>query len=221
MRAVPLADADRHLRKADWAYRGGSIERAHGELAGTTLGLLGFGNIGKAIASRAKAFEMNVHVANRSPVPVSSLVDRAFELNDLTAFWGSADYFVVSLPLSAETRGIVDAAAFAAMRPSAVVINVGRGPTIDERALFDALKSNRIGGAVIDTWYQYGTDAAPNVYPSVLPFHELANVVMTPHMSGWTLGTIRRRQRVMADNIGRRMRGEPCINVIRAALTGD
>src|ERR1700730_1113368 len=115
-RHVPLADADRHLRQGEWAYSSGAPERVHGELAQKTIGLLGFGHIGKAIAARAKAFEMEVHVANRSPVATSSLVDRSFTLDGLGEFWRSADFFVVSVPLTTETTGIVDAKSFAAMR---------------------------------------------------------------------------------------------------------
>jgi phosphoglycerate dehydrogenase-like enzyme len=217
-RHVPLADADRKLRQGNWAYSSGSLERLHDELAEKTIGLLGYGHIGKAIAVRAKAFEMKVHVANRSAVAPSSIVDRSFTLDNLRDFWPSADFFVVSVPLTAETTGIVESTAFAAMRSSAVVINVGRGPTIDERCLYDALKDNRIAGAIIDTWYSYPTAEQPNVLPSTLPFHTLPNVVMTPHMSGWTSGTIRRRQHTMADNIRRRFDGRSCINVVRPAL---
>ena len=183
------------------------------------LGSIGFGHIGKAIASRAKGFEMKVHVANRSPVTTSALVDRSFGLDDLDEFWPSADFFVVSLPMNSETASIVGAKSFASMRASAVVMNVGRGPTIDERALYEALKERRIAGAIIDTWYRYPSADQPNVLPSALPFHELPNVVMTPHMSGWTCGTIRRRQLTIADNIGRRAEGRPCINVVRPART--
>jgi phosphoglycerate dehydrogenase-like enzyme len=219
-RHVPLADADRKLRQADWAYWAGAPERIHDELAEKTIGLLGFGHIGKAIAARAKAFEMNVHVANRSAVATSSIVDRSFILDNLSDFWASADFFVVSVPLTPETTGIVNAAAFAAMRKRAVVLNVGRGPTIDERALYDALKDGRIAGAIIDTWYNYPSPGQANVLPSTLPFHELGNIVMTPHMSGWTSGTIRRRQEAIADNIKRRAEGRPCVNVVRPATTG-
>ncbi len=214
-RAIPLTDADRRLRQGDWAYWAGAPERVHGEIAGKTIGLLGFGHIGKAIAARAKAFEMWVHVANRSAVPPSPLVDLAFGLDELPAFLGSVDVLVVSVPLTEETRGIVGAAAFAAMRPDAVVINVGRGPTVDEQALYDALKNKRIGGAVIDTWYRYPQAGETAPLPSDLPFHELSNVLMTPHMSGWTSGTIRRRQAVIADNIRRRFANEPLVNVVR------
>jgi phosphoglycerate dehydrogenase-like enzyme len=218
-RHVPLADADRHLRQGDWIYWAGAPERVHGELAEKTIGLLGFGHIGKAIAVRAKAFEMKVHVANRSAVAPSALVDRSFGLDNLRDFWSSADFFVVSVPLTAETTGIVNIDAFQAMRSSAIVLNVGRGATIDERALYGALKEGRIAGAIIDTWYNYPAPGQPNVLPSALPFHTLPNVVMTPHMSGWTTGTIRRRQQTMADNIRRRADGRPCVNVVRSALT--
>lgn len=214
-RNIPLADADARLREGDWAYWAGSPERVHGEIAGKTIGLLGFGHIGKAIARRAKAFEMQVHVANRSAVPQGELVDRAFTLDQLAEFWGSADYIVVSVPMSPETAGIVGAAAFAAMRSDAVIVNVGRGPTIDEAALYSALKEGAIGGAIIDTWYRYPGPQESAVLPSNLPFHELSNVLMTPHMSGWTSGTIRRRQQVMADNIKRCFTGEKLVNLVR------
>src|SRR5437762_7425334 len=108
-RHVPLADADQKLRQSNWAYSSGSLARLHDELAEKTIGLLGYGHIGKAIAVRAKAFEMKVHVANRSAVATSAIVDRSFTLDKLHDFWGSADFFVVSVPLTAETTGIVDA----------------------------------------------------------------------------------------------------------------
>jgi phosphoglycerate dehydrogenase-like enzyme len=184
-------------------------------MGGRTLGLLGFGHIGKAIAARAKPFGLRTHVANRSSVPASAVVDKYFPLTDLGAFWPTADFVVVSLPLTAETTGIVSADAFAAMRPDAVVVNVGRGPLIDQQAMFDALSNRRIGGAIIDTWYQYPTATQKNALPSTLPFHTLDNILMTPHMSGWTRGTIERRQRTMAGNIRKRFAGEPCENVVR------
>jgi len=219
MREVPLAAADKMLREGDWSYRGSPAKSGRGELAGQTIGILGFGHIGKAIAVRAKAFDMNVHVANRSPVAASPIVDRAFLLKDLPNFWGSADFIVVTVALAPETKGIVGTAAFAAMRPGAVLVNVARGPVVDEEALYDALKTNRIAGAVIDTWYNYPPPGPPRskVYPSSLPFHELPNILMTPHMSGLTEGTIRRRQQVIADNIERRISGRPCINVVHPA----
>ena len=104
---------------------------------------------------------------------ISELVDRAYGLADLARFWGSVDSIVVTLPLVPETRGIVGADAFAQMRSDAVLINVARGPVVDEQALYDALNDNRIAGAVIDTWYQYPEPGQSQCMPSKLPFHAL------------------------------------------------
>jgi phosphoglycerate dehydrogenase-like enzyme len=213
-RHVPLAAADADLRAQRWTYWAGRPTALRTELGSQTLGLLGFGHIGQAIAARAKAFGMQVHVANRSAV-ASPLVDRYFCLTDLPAFMGSADAVVVSLPLTLQTQGLVGQAALAAMRPDAVILNVGRGPVIEEQALFDALSAGRIGGAIVDTWYQYPTAAQAECAPSKLDFASLSNLVMTPHMSGWTRGTVQRRQQTMADNLARLTEGRPLQNVVR------
>lgn len=212
-RTIPFAEADASLRRGVWRHRSGPADTLHGELAGRTMGILGYGHIGKAIAVRAKAFEMQVHVANRSPVAPSDIVDTAFGLDRLAAFYGSVDYVVVCVPLAAETAGLVDAAAFAAMRPGAVLVNVARGAVVDETALYEACRDGAIGGAVIDTWYRY-PKGEETLLPSTAPLHELPNVLMTPHMSGWTHGMVRRRQRTMAENIARRLAGEPCVNQV-------
>jgi Phosphoglycerate dehydrogenase and related dehydrogenases len=212
LRHVPIPDADRRLRQGDWSYWAGRPTGLRTELGDSTIGLLGFGHIGKAIAQRAKAFGMRVSVANRSPVPVGALVDEAYGLDDLAAFMGSADVIVVSLPLLPETAGLVGRSALAAMRPDALIVNVGRGPVIDEAALYEALEKRRIGGAIIDTWYRYPSADEPGPAPGHLAFQDLDNIVMTPHMSGWTKGTIRRRMQTIAGNINRLARGEPLVN---------
>ena len=172
--------------KGEWPYRAGAAANIHGEIGGKTLGLLGFGHIGRAVAARAKAFGMTIHVANRSPVPVAGDVDASHGLDDLAAFYAAADFVVVSLPLLPETRGLVDAAAFDLMRPNAVLVNVGRGPVVHEAALYEALTHRRIGGAVIDTWYRYPEAEGEVTAPSRFDFAALDNVLMTPHMSAWT-----------------------------------
>lgn len=210
---VPLREADAQMRQGDWSLRSGAPAAIHGEIDGKTIGLLGFGHIGQAVAKRAKAFGMRVHVAGRRALPPSDLVDQSFSLSALDDFWRSADIFVISVPLEENTRNIVDAAAFAAMRPDALLVNVGRGATVDEKALYDALAEKKIAGAVIDTWYNYPPHGSTG-FPSQYPIHTLPNVIMTPHMSGWTSGVIKKRQRVLAENIRRRARGEPCLNVV-------
>ena len=217
LRHVPLQEADAGLRQGQWAYYAGRPGALRTELGAQTLGVLGFGHIGQAIAARAKAFGMRVHVANRSAIN-SPLVDQAFALSALEAFMGSVDIVVVTLPLADTTRGLVGQQALAAMRRDSRLVNVGRGAVVDEAALFEALQQGRIGGAIIDTWYQYPDVTRSACAPSArFDFASLPNVLMTPHMSGWTEGTVRRRQQTLADNVARLARGETLINVVRAA----
>ena len=101
------------------------------------------------------------------------------------------------------------------MRPESLIINVGRGHVIEENALYEALKTGAIGGGVIDTWYIYPQGENNGPYPGSLPFHKLSNIIITPHMSGWTWGTIYRRQQLMAENIRRLAEGEVLLNIVR------
>lgn len=216
LRHVPIPAADRDLRQGKWTYwaGGGGPDALRTELGDRTIGLLGFGHIGRTIAARAKAFGMRVAVANRTPVAKGEFVDETFGLGELKSFMASADYIVASLPNLPATKGIVGAAELASMRPHGVILNVGRGPVIDETALYAALKERRIGGAIIDTWYVYPGGANQTAHPASLPFHTLDNCVLTPHMSGWTDGTVRRRQETMAENIRRLVASTPLINVV-------
>lgn len=214
MRHIPLVSADQDLRNGRWTWTAGRPGATRSELGDQTLGLLGFGHIAQMLAERARAFGMRVNVCNRSPIHHGA-VDRSWTLDGLHAFMGSCDVVVVSLPLTDNTVGLVDAAVIAAMRSDALLLNVGRGAVIDEQALFEALKTRQIGGAVIDTWYQYPTPTRTECAPSQFDFASLDNVLMTPHMSAWTSGTVRRRQETLAENIGRLSRGEALINVLR------
>jgi phosphoglycerate dehydrogenase-like enzyme len=214
MRHAPIAKADAELRQEKWTYWAGRPNALRTELGSQTIGLLGFGHIGNAIAARAKAFGMRVHAANRSPVN-DPLVDHYFPLSALREFMGSVDIVVVSLPQTPETTGFVGAPEIAAMRANGLILNVGRGPVIDEAALYNALAQQRIGGAIIDTWFQYPTAQKPECAPSRFDFASLENVVMTPHMSGWTQGTVSRRQQTIADNIERLASGQALVNVVR------
>lgn len=213
---VPLAAADKKLRKGEWDYQAGRPEGLRRECSGTAIGIVGYGHIGRGVARRAKIFNMEVHVANRSTLIGDDIVDYYYPLADLHTFLASVDVVVTALPLSDETSGLIDQRAFAAMRPDSLIINVGRGPVIEEKALYEALEQKQIGGAVIDTWYVYPKEAHDTPYPGNYPFHTLDNIIITPHMSGWTWGTIRRRQEVMAENIHRLGKGEPLLNIVKS-----
>jgi phosphoglycerate dehydrogenase-like enzyme len=215
MRHVPLSDADTQLRRGAWTWWAGRPGALRSELGSQTIGLLGYGHIGKAIGTRAKAFGMRVSVANRSIVPASTMVDESYTIGQITQFMASADIIVVSLPLLESTQGLVDASALNAMRSDAVIINVGRGPVIQEKALYEVLQAKRIGGAIIDTWYTYPNSDNLETLPSNLPFETLTNLVMTPHMSGWTNGTVLRRQQAIAENIRRLEMQLPLVNIVK------
>ncbi len=213
-RHVPLVEADAGLRQQRWTYWAGAPSALRTELGAQTLGVLGLGHIGRTLAHRARAFGMRVHGCNRSDTQAGS-VDRLWPLEALDEFMASVDVVVITLPLTDETRGLVGKQALAALQPHAVLINVGRGPVVEEQALFEALQSRQIAGAVIDTWYQYPGPGEITAAPSRLDFARLDNVLMTPHMSGWTHGTVSRRQQTLADNINRLARGLPLVNQLR------
>lgn len=211
---------DARMRTDDWwgSYLCGP---RHGDLFGSTLAIVGYGRIGREVAKRAAAFGVRVIAASRTPRPGDAWCEQVQGMDALHEVLGRADFILVTLPLEDATRGVIDARAFAAMQPTAVVINVGRGPTIDEEALFAACRDRRIGGAVIDTWYSYPQqrgDGRPLQHrPSRFPFHELDNVVMTPHASAWTEALAERRCRVIATNLDRLATGQPFVNVVRPA----
>ena len=136
---------------------------------------------------------------------------------DLPKILDEVDFLVICCPLSDETHGMIGTAQLAAMKSTAVVINVARGHIADEDALHAALQQNIIGGGILDTWYQYASADNPTIRPSRLPYHELDNVLMTPHISGWSEGQQLRRWAKTGDNIEALLTGGELINVIRPA----
>jgi phosphoglycerate dehydrogenase-like enzyme len=215
-RHIPFAEADEQLRRGDWSWGLGKASSLRDEWSGSTLGIVGYGHIGREVARKAAAFDVTVHVANRSAVHDPDRVVRWWPLGELAAMCAEVDALVVTLPASAETEGLVGAACLEALPAHAMVVNVGRGAVVEENALYAALRDQRIASAVIDTWYVYPSPDAPASTPGNLPFHGLDNVVMTPHFSGWTHGLVARRRATMAANVARLARGEPLVNVVRA-----
>ena len=130
-----------------------------------------------------------------------------------------SDYVVVCAPLTDATRGLIGAAQFARMKPDAYLINIARGPVVDEAALYAALRDKRIAGAAIDVWYNYPSRNRHG-RPGNFTFEALDNLVMTPHVAGWTAGTVDRRVDVMADNIRRVAAGEPPRNLVAVGASG-
>jgi phosphoglycerate dehydrogenase-like enzyme len=209
-----LGPADREMRSGIWTRSSRFGGAPDDELAGKTLVIVGLGRIGLAVAHRARAFDMRVVAVNRSADKTDPDVERVVGLDRLHPALSEADFVVVACALTPETRGLIDAKALASMKPGAVIVNVARGPVIDEAALYDALLHHRIGGAAIDTWWDYPTSAVPRDPSTRSAFHRLDNVLLSPHVAGWTTGTVRRRTVEMARNLDRFARGEPLNNPV-------
>jgi phosphoglycerate dehydrogenase-like enzyme len=215
--ALGFSALTRRMPELGWA--GAYFSRPpHGELAGKTLGLVGLGHIGAAIARRAKAFDlavMAVTATRRSSAPGVDWIATADRLPELLA---RSDYVVLACPLSEATRGMISTRELRRMKPTAVLLNVARAEIAVEEDLFEALRSGVIAGAVLDTWYRYPASASDPVEPSRFPFAGLANVRMTPHSAAWTDAVWERRAAVLAANIARLKAGEPLRHIVRAPL---
>jgi phosphoglycerate dehydrogenase-like enzyme len=211
---------DQKLRAGEWESQwsvGTPAPPLWPELAGKTLGILGFGHIGEALARRAHAFDMKVCAVRRhaqaGPPHGLMFVGGPERLDELL---GRSDYLAITLSLSAETRGLIDARRLRLMKPSAYLINVARAEIVEEQTLYDALAGGRLAGAALDVWYRYPTSAGSTA-PATAPFHGLSNVIMTPHVSGWTEGMLEARAGVIVENIARTARGEAPVNAIALA----
>ena len=181
---------------------------------GATIGIIGYGRIGREVAERAAGLKCRVLAANRSPVADPAPAETVFPLADLDRMLPLCDTVLIACALAPETKGLIDARRLALMKPGALLINVARAAIVDEDALYAALKDGRLGGAALDVWWQYPTQAEPERRPSRRPFHELPNVLITPHSSSSSGATADRRWSVVAANLDRFARSEPLENIV-------
>lgn len=178
-------------------------------LAGRTMGVVGFGEIGRAAARLGHAVGMRVCALRRRPVlsEADPIVDAVYTPDRIRSMISVSDYIVVAAPLTGETRGLIGPAEIEAMRPNAVVINVGRGPVIDEPALIAALQSGSIRGAALDVF-----DVEP--LPPEHPFWTLPNVLLSPHTADHTAGWVELAMEMFVRNFDHFIKGEPLENVV-------
>lgn len=211
---IGLREMDDRFRREGWGGRAVATGPRHGEVRGATLGILGYGHIGHEVAVRARAFGMRVAGVRRSPVPCPPELEWLGTPERLDELLGWSDFLLVACDLNEETRGLIDAERLARMKPHGVLMNVGRGKVVDEAALYAALAERRIGGAVIDVWWQYTEPGARDIWPSAFPFHELDNVICSPHECAATDAVTERRWDFVAANLRRLARGEAPENVL-------
>lgn len=212
--AVNMRLMDRELRHGRWTY-GGSIVRGkkHGEIQNKTIGFIGYGHIAKRVTELATPFGMKFLAISRNPKQDSRLgwwKDSSYLEELLT----ESDYILITSPLSDSTRDMINEQTLRKMKPTGVIINVARGPIINEAAIYNALKNREIGGALLDVWYQYASTENLEMRPSTFPFHELDNVIMTPHTASWTDDLDTRRIQSVLQNIQNFANKKPLVEVV-------
>ena len=184
------------------------------EISGQTVGIVGYGDIGRAVATRVRPMGMRVlGMTRRGPLLYNAdpLVNQIFAPADRIHMISQCDYLVVAAPLTPETRGLIGDAEFAAMKPEAVIINIGRGPVIHEDALIRALSARRIKGAALDV---YDTEPLPQGHP----LYQMENVLLSPHCADHTAGWLDDSMRFFLNNFERYRKGEPLLNVVEKQL---
>jgi phosphoglycerate dehydrogenase-like enzyme len=205
---------DRELRRDIWATSVyDSAIPQPSALGDARIGFVGFGHIGMRAWNLFRAFGCTAAaVTGSGRVPDCGLA-WVGDTGELDPLMRECEVAVVSAPLNEHTVGMIGNAQLRALGPDGVLINVGRGPLVQERMLYEALAGGVIRAAAIDVWYRYpsGDDVSP---PSDLPFAELPNLLMTPHSSGVTRDTFSGRVDDIVANIGRLQRGDPLRNVV-------
>jgi phosphoglycerate dehydrogenase-like enzyme len=192
--------AHRWAQKESW-----EPSRIPTELNGKTLGLVGFGAIGREVAQRARALGMTVIAVKRDPSRGAELADRVYSPRDLPALLEQADYLLLAAPGNPETRHMIGEAQLRRMKPSAALVNVARGTLVDTDALVRVLEAGKLAGAGLDV-----TDPEP--LPSEHPLWRLPNVIITPHLAGATDRYWQRQRDMVCENLRRYLAGEPLLN---------
>ncbi len=206
----------RKIPGADRSVRGGGWERKkyHGvELAGKTLGIVGLGKIGFRVALRARAFGLRL-IAHDAFLPATSLqvTESGAELVSFERLLAEADFLTLHLPLTQETRGLMNASAFARMRKGAFLVNTSRGEVVNEKDLAAALQSGRLAGAALDV-----REKEPPQKES--PLHGLENVILTPHTAGLTYEAQEKVVAAVAEDVDRVLHGVPALRFVNFALS--
>jgi len=205
-RNLHLARDAQHDRR--WSQRElGAEPAAFRRLSGTTLGIVGFGAIGRGIAERARGLGLRTLVVRRHPAADPAPADAQWGSERLPELIAQADWLVLATPLTAETRRLIGAVEIARMRPGTVLINLGRGGLVDEPALIAALKSGAIAGAALDVFEEEPLPAGSELW-------SLPQVIVTPHISGLDPQLWERSMRLFARNLRAYLDGRPLENVV-------
>ena len=196
-----LPEARDNQERRVWREMIADLSQREDELGTKTLLVVGLGQIGGRLAQLAKAFDMRVIGLRRDPAKGRDTADAVHSVGELKSLLPEADFVALTCPLTKETENLLDADAFAQMKPSAYLVNVARGPVVDEAALIEALAARRIAGAGIDVTVE--EPLAPNS-----PLWQMEQVLLTPHTAGETRRYEDNVIEILRDNLGRLGRRE-------------
>ena len=217
--AKKLLIYDKHFRKGVWLDNDPKYFNI--QLQGKTLGIIGLGHIGRHVARIGKGLGMKVIAIKRTydeKIKNELKLDFLGDKTMLDYVLKNSDFLVITVPRTKETKHMIGINELKKMKKTAYLINVSRGDIVEEEALFKALKEGIIAGAGLDVWYIYPDGQQEKVYPSKYPFHELDNIIMTPHIAWKTPEALHGLLEQVAENINRLGRGEPPINLINKEL---
>jgi phosphoglycerate dehydrogenase-like enzyme len=175
-------------------------------IAGKTMGVVGFGNIGRAIAHRAHGFEMRVLAVDAQDVPANEDVESVWRLDRLHAMLRQSDVLAIATPITPQTRGMIGEEEIRALRPKSYLLVVSRGGIVDEPAVLRALQDGHLAGAGLDV-----TETEP--LPPDNPLWDAPNLIVTPHISGGSELTAELMWSIFFENVGHFLKGEPLKNV--------
>jgi glyoxylate reductase len=190
-----VVEAEKHVRAGKWKTWSPSTLLGV-DFAGATLGIIGFGRIGKAMARRATGFGMRILIYDPTTQPMAGIIKV-----DLDTLYRESDFISIHTPLTPETKHLINADAFGKMKPNAVLVNTARGEIVDQAALYDALKNHRIFAAGIDV-------SDPEPLPMDSPLLELDNLIVCPHIASASTSTRENMALIAAGNLLAGLRGE-------------
>ena len=183
------------------------IRRPTRDLTRSTVGIIGLGGVGRRLAELLAAFQVRILATDRFPLDKPAHVESLWPAEQIEDVAAQADFFVLSLPLNRSTRGMIDAALLAKMKPGALLVNVARGPLVVSDDLVEALQRNHLAGAVMDV-------TEPEPLPASSPLWEMPNVIITPHVGGQSSWRIDNMTRLFCRNLHRWQTGLPLVNYL-------
>lgn len=206
--AKKIPDAVRLQQKREWGQQRmwDELPRVR-EIAGATVGLIGLGSIGRSVARSAKALGMRVIAAREHAEKGSEVADAVYGPTETDEIFRQADYVVLAAPITESTKGIANAERLSLMKPDACLINVGRGPLVDETALATALREKKIGGAALDVFPK-------EPLPPESPLWDLPNLLITPHTAALTEKLWERHYALFSNNLRRYLNRQSLLAVV-------